>query len=152
MKTIYLDDSNRVSIICPKCRFEQYINTKNFKDTQKTLKGKCRCGEPYQFTIEFRKRYRKDVRLAGEYFIEGIREKGEIIIRDLSMGGIRFECLNPHHISKDDTLKVKFNLDDSKRSEIRKPVKVIWVKDRIIGAHFIETKLYEKDLGFYLRT
>jgi len=150
MKKIYVGYTNQARIICPKCGFEQNISTTNFKDTPKTLKGICRCGEAYQFTIEHRKRYRKDVRLPGEYFIPGIGEKGEVIIRELSMTGIRFECLNPHHISKDDTLKVKFKLDDPKRSEIRKPVKVIWVRDRTIGAHYTETKLYEKDLGFYL--
>lgn len=151
MYTIFTDDTNRVSIICPKCGFEQNINTTNFKDTQKKLKGKCRCGEPYQFTIEFRKRYRKDVRLPGKYSISGKGEKEEIIIRDLSLTGIRFESLGPHQISKDDLLEVTFKLDNYWRSKIRKLVKVIWVRDRIVGAHFIETKLYENDLESYLK-
>jgi len=152
METIYTDDTNRVSIICPKCGIEQNINTTNLKGTQKKLKGRCRCGEPYQFTIEFRKRYRKDVSLPGEYSILGIGIKGEIIIRELSMSGIRFECLSPHHIAKDDIVRMKFKLDDPKRSEIRKPVKVEWVRDLTIGAHYIEKKLYETDLGFYRET
>jgi hypothetical protein len=151
MYTVYTDDTNQVSIICPKCEREQNIDTTKFKDTQKKLEGKCRCGEPYQFTIEFRKRPRKDVRLLGEYFIPGIEEKGEIIIRELSMSGIRFECLNPHHISKDDTVKVKFKLDDPKRSDIQKHVKVVWVRDRIIGAYYIEKKLYQTNLALYLQ-
>ncbi|MCJ7538679.1 MAG: zinc-ribbon domain-containing protein [Desulfobacterales bacterium] len=152
MKKVYVDDSNKAIIICPKCGFEQNIDVTKFKDTQKKLKGKCRCGDAYQFTIEYRKRPRKDVRLTGEYFIQGIREKGDIIVRELSMIGIRFECLNPHHILKDDTVKVKFKLDDPKRSDIRKQVKVVWVRDRIMGAYYIETKLYKKDLGIYLQT
>ena len=150
MKTIYTDNTNRVSIICPKCGFEQHINTTNFKDTKKKLKGRCRCGEPYQFTIEFRKGYRKDVRLSGEYSILGKGEKEEIIIRDLSFTGIQLESLRPHQILKDDTLEVTFKLDNPRRSKIRKLVKVMWVRDRIVGAHYIETKLYEKDLGLYL--
>jgi hypothetical protein len=68
------------------------------------------------------------------------------------MTGIRFECMNPHHISKDEVLRVKFKLDNSMRTEIRKHVKVIWIKDRTIGAHFIETKFHKKDLEFYLQT
>ena len=75
MDTIYTDDTNRVSIICPKCGFEQNIDVSKFKDTQKKLKGRCRCGEPYQYTIEFRKRYRKDVSLPGEYNLQGKGEK-----------------------------------------------------------------------------
>ncbi len=151
MDTIYTDDTNRVSIICPKCGFEQNIDVSKFKDTQKKLTGKCGCGEPYEFTIEHRKRYREGVRLTGEYSILDKEEKGEIIIRDLSMSGIRFECLNPHHISEDDVLKVKFKLDRPKRSEIQKLVRVIRVRERIIGAQFMETKSYNNDLKFYLQ-
>jgi hypothetical protein len=46
---------------------------------------------------------------------------------------------------------MKFKLDNTLRSEIRKPVKVMWVRGRIVGAQFNERKLYEKDLGFYLK-
>ena len=151
MKKIYVDDTNKATVICPKCGFLQNIDVTNFKDTQKKLKGRCRCGETYQFTIEFRKKYRKDVRLPGEYVVQGKGEKGEIIIRELSLTGIRFESLRPNQILKDDTLEVTFKLDNTLRKKIRKLVKVIWVRDRIVGAYYIETKLYEKDLGFYLQ-
>lgn len=151
MDTIYTDDTNRVSIICPKCGFEQNIDVSKFKDTQKKLKSRCRCGEPYQYTIEFRKRYRKDVRLPGKYSILGRGEKEDIIIRDLSFTGIRFESLTPHQILEDDTLEVTFKLDNHRRSKIRKLVKVIWIRDLIVAANYIETKLYENDLEFYLK-
>ena len=99
---------------------------------------------------ELRKRPRKDVRLPGQYSIQTIGEKGDIIVRELSMIGIRFKCMNPHHIVKEDTVKVKFNLNDPKRSEIKKSVKVVWIRDRIIGAYYTETKLYKNELGSYL--
>lgn len=150
MYTIYTDDTNQVSIICPKCKVEQNINTTKIKGTQQKLEGKCKCGEPYEFTIEFRKRYRVDVELPGEYLILGKEGKGEMVVKDFSISGIKFECTNPHNILKDDTLIVKFKLDDLKRSEIRKPVRVRWVKGQAIGAQFLETKSYEKELGSYL--
>jgi hypothetical protein len=150
MKKVYVDDTDQATIICPKCGFEKDVDVSEFKDTSKKLKAKCKCGETYRFTIEFRKRYRKDVKLPGEYIAKEKGEKGEIIIRELSLTGVRFESLKPHKISTDDALEVKFKLDNPLRKEIRKLVKVIWVKDRIVGAHYIETKFYEKDLGFYL--
>lgn len=152
MKKVYVDDTNQATIICPKCGFEKIVDVTDFKDTPKKLKAKCKCGETYRFTIEFRKKHRKDVRLPGEYIIKKKGEKGEIIIRELSLTGIRFESLKPHQISSDDTLEVKFKLDNPRRSEIRKLVKVIWIRDRIVGAHYSEIKSYEKDLGFYLKT
>ena len=150
MYTIYADDTNQVSIICPKCKLEQNIDTTKFKDTQDKLKGKCKCGAPYEFKIEFRNRYRKDVNLPGKYIILGRGEKEDIIIRELSLTGIQFESLKPHYILEDDTLEVTFKLDNHWRSEIRKLVKVVWIRDLIIGAHFIETKSYKNELESYL--
>ena len=151
MKKVYVDDTNQATIICPKCGFEKNIDVTDFKDTPKSLKAKCKCGETHRFTIEFRKKYRKNVRLPGEYIAKEMGGKGEIIIRELSLTGIRFESLKPLQISSDDILEVKFKLDNPLRKEIRKLVKVIWIKDRIIGANYTETKFYEKDLGFYMK-
>ena len=150
MYTIYADETNQVSIICPKCQLEQHIDTTKFKHTPKKLEGKCQCGEPYEYTIEFRNSYRKDVNIPGNYTILGRGEKEDLIIRELSLTGLQFETLKPHYISEDDALEVTFKLDNHWRSEIRKLVKVIWIKDIIIGVHFMETNSYENELRSYL--
>jgi hypothetical protein len=151
MKKVYVGDNHQATIICPKCGFEKTVDVTGFKDSQKRLKAKCNCGETHRFTIEFRKTYRKDVRLAGEYTAKKKGEKGEIIVRELSLAGIRFESLKPHQISLNNILEVKFKLDNPLKPEICKLVKVIWIEDRFVGANFTETKFYEKDLGFYLK-
>jgi hypothetical protein len=33
------------------------------------LKAKCKCSKVFQVTFEFRKHYRKNVRLPGEYIV-----------------------------------------------------------------------------------
>jgi hypothetical protein len=101
--------------------------------------------------LEFRKHYRKKVRLHGEYFVQGRDEKGEIIIEDISADGIRFASLRPHYISRSDTVELKFTLDNPMRTEIHKLVKIIWIIDRKVGAMYCEPKGNDKDLGFYLR-
>ena len=150
MMIVWVGDNNKASIICPKCRFETNLDATKYKNTKRKLKAKCKCGEIFRFTIEFRTQYRKNVRLSGEYSIKEKKEKGEIIIKDLSLSGIKFESFRPHQISTDDILEVKFILNNTSKKEIRKEVKVIWVDKRIVGAQFIERKLYQKDLGFYL--
>jgi len=152
MDKVYVDENNRALIICPKCGFEKNIDATKFRNTKNMVKGKCKCKEAFQFALEYRKHYRKNVRLAGEYIIQKNGKKGEIIIRELSLNGIRFEGLTKNQISKNDILEIEFKLDNPQRSEIRKLAKVIWVRDRIVAAHYNETKLFEKDLGFYLRT
>ncbi len=150
MKKVYVDDTNKATITCPKCLYMISVDTAKIKNKQ--IKGVCRCGDPYHFSIEFRKRHRKNVMLPGEYLIRAKEQRGDIIIRELSLSGIRFESLDPHNILKNDTLDLKFNLNNPMRTEIRKSVKVVWVKNRLVGAHYLETKLYEKDLGFYLKS
>ena len=151
METVYVDDTNKATVICPKCKSEKNIDVTNFKDTHKKLKAKCQCGEVYRLTLEFRKYFRRNVRLPGEYFSQEKDEKGEIIIEDISMTGIRFASLKPHNIAKDDVIELKFILDNPARTEIEELVKIIWIIDRTVGVQFNDPKSLEKDLGFYLK-
>ena len=112
MEKVYVGYTNQVTIVCPKCGLEKNKIVFKFKDTHKRLKAKCKCGEVFRFILDFRKYYRKNVRLSGEYFVQGKDEKGEIIIKDISITGINFETLKPHNISKDDTVELKFTLDN----------------------------------------
>lgn len=152
MTKFYVNDTNQTTIVCPKCGFAKTIDTTNYKETQKRVKAKCKCGEVFKFTLEFRKHYRKDVRLPGEYTIQQSGEKGEIMVQDLSLSGLRFTSFRLHKIFTDDTLELKFNLDNPARTEIRRSAKVMWVRDRDVGAQYIGPKLPERDLAFYLRS
>jgi len=152
MKKVYVGENNRALIICPKCGFERNVDAMTLKTATNILKVKCKCRETFQIALEYRKHYRKEVRLTGEYIAQKSRERGEVIIRELSLTGIRFESLKPHQISLDDILEMRFILDNLLRTEIHKFAKVIWVKDRIVGACFSETELYSQALGFYMKT
>ena len=152
MKKVYVDNTNHATIICPKCKLKKNIDVTRFKNTQKKLKSKCRCGEVFRITLEFRKHPRKKVRLNGEYSIHGRSEKGEIIIEDISAGGVRFASLKPHYISRNDTVELKFTLDNTMKTEIHNLVKIKWIIDRTVGAQYIDPKSLEKDLGYYLKT
>jgi len=140
VENLYVADTNKVSIICPKCKSEKNTNVTNFKDTNKKLKAKCQCGEVFRLTLDFRKHYRKNVRFAGEYFVQEKDEKGKIIIENISANGIKFSSLGPHNISKDDTVELKFTLDNPTRTEINTVVKIIWIINRNIGGQYIDPK------------
>lgn len=49
-------------------------------------------------------------------------------------------------------LEVKFKIDNPLGSEIRKMVRVIWVRNRTVGVMYSGPKGNDKDLGFYMRT
>ena len=152
MEKVYVGSTNQVTIVCPKCGLEKNKIVFKFKDTHKRLKAKCKCGEVFRFILDFRKYYRKNVRLSGEYFVQGKNEKGEILIKDISMTGINFETLMPHNFSKGDLVELKITLDTPIRMEVHTLVKILWINDRNVGANFNDPKSIEKDLGFYLQT
>ena len=152
MKMVYVDDTNQATIVCPKCGFEKNVDVTKFKHTQKKLKAKCRCGAVFRLALEYRKHYRKKVRLHGEYVVQGRDEKGEIVVEDISASGIRFASLEPHYISRNDTVELKFTLDNPMKTKIHKLIKIIWIIDRNVGAQYIDQKSLEKDLDLYLKT
>jgi hypothetical protein len=101
-------------------RIRKKTNVFKFKDTHKRLKAKCKCGEVFRVELEFRRYYRNEVRLAGEYFFQEKDERGDILIEDISMTGIRFSSLKPHNISKDDSVELKFTLTNQRKTEIQR--------------------------------
>ena len=152
MVRIHVGDAKIATVICHKCGLHKNIDVTKFKNTHKRLKATCRCGAVFQLTLEFRKHYRKEVRLAGEYFAKKKADKGNMLVEDISGNGIKFVCLRPHKLSKDDIVELKFNLDNSVRTEIQGLVKIIWIDDINIGAEYINPRSFTSKLGFYLQT
>ena len=150
MEKVYVDRTNKVTIICPKCGLEKKINVFKFKDTHKRLKAKCKCGEDFRFALDFRKYYRKNAKLTGKYFVKGKDEEREILIEDISKTGIKFATLTPHNFSRGDLVELKITLDTPMRMGVRTRVKILWIVNRNVGAQFTDPKLLEKDLGLYM--
>ena len=150
MTIIYAGHTNQITITCPKCGLKKNTNVFKFKDTHKRLKAKCKCGEVFRVDLEFRRYHREEVRLSGEYFSQEKDEKGQVLIKDISMTGIKFETLKPHNISKDDAVDLKFTLDNPDKTELQTLAKIMWVVDQTIGAHFIDQSRIKQDLVFYL--
>ena len=151
MEKVYVDKNSRATIICPKCKIEKKLDVKDFKDTHKRVKAKCKCGEIFRITLEYRRHYRKKVRLAGEYIVQGKDEKAGVIIRDISVSGIRFSNLKPYFISRNDTVELKFTLDNPMRTEIQTSIEVKWIIDNNVGGQFCDPRSLEKDLMPYLK-
>ena len=152
MERMYAGATNHVTVICPKCGLKKNINVFKYKDTHKRLKAKCKCGEIFRLSLEFRRFYRKIVRLTGEYFSQERDEKGEVLIKDISMTGINFETLKPHNMAKYDTVELKFILDNPDKTELNTLVKIMWVSDLNIGGFFIDQSRLKQDLVLYLTT
>lgn len=67
---------------------------------------------------------------------------------NLSMSGLRFTTVGTTDINKDDTLRVKFSLDNKKAYLIDREVVVRDVWKSQYGCEFINLAYEEKELGF----
>ena len=150
MQQVFVDHTNQVKVICPKCGMEKNINVFKFKDTHKRLKANCKCGEVFRFALNFRKHFRKKVMLSGEYVIQEKNLRDDIFIKDISMSGINFITYKEHIFSKNDTIELKLALDDQMEPAIHASAKIKWINDRNVGAQFKNPKSLEKDLRFIL--
>jgi len=151
MEIINAGATNHVTITCPKCGLSKNKDITDFKDTPKRLMATCKCGEVFQVDLELRRYHRKIVRLSGEYFVQEKDEKGEVLIKNISMNGINFDTIKPHNISPNDIAELKFTLDNPNKTELQTLVKIIWIIDLNVGGQFIDESSLKQDLLLYLR-
>lgn len=163
-KKIYVSKDSTAVLLCPHCGETKKVSVSQFKEKKHTIKIKCVCEQVYSVNLEFRKIFRKKVRLYGSYAklyaknpkdtFKGKRndaiEQGNIIVKDIAKNGIGILTLETHSLKTGDELKVKFALDDSIKTEIEIKVIVKWVKDNLVGCEIIDSQQDSRKLGFYL--
>jgi len=149
----YVQDDNCITIKCPACSQPACIKVESLQNKRKTFKVRCTCKAVFKVEVDYRRFYRKPTQIPGIYkpIKPPGREGSEILIINLSKEGIAFQVFTGHGIRKGDTLKVLFELDDRKRSFLKKRVKVLSINRYDIGCRFLDPDLFEKALGFYLQ-
>jgi diguanylate cyclase (GGDEF)-like protein len=132
--------------ICDSCR-EEETGFRRFRDVAANL---FQIYSEEKQAMERRQCYRKDVQLAGAFQNPDTGETGDFLIENLSLNGLGFTTLLNHRLAKNALIKVAFRLDDSRRTEISRMVRVRYVDGRFVGCQFSDQKSYDSDLGFYL--
>jgi len=141
-------------ICCPFCNLKKRMAANKFKGKKHRIGVRCKCGERFQVQFNYRKSYRKNVTIAGEFrTLLPTASAGKMMqVCDLSRYGLRIKMVDPAVVHRGDEILVKFILDDSKRTSISTKVAVRFVKDEFLGCEFTELSHYEKALGFFLMT
>ena len=152
LTTVHVIDNEFVMINCPFCGIVKKVTAHKYRNIKHRITVRCKCDSRFNVQFNFRKNYRKSVAIAGEFMTLSPKLSTERVmtVYDLSTNGLRFKMIDNVVVNKGDELLVKFNLDDAKRSFIRKKVVVRFANDNLIGCEFTELALYEKELGFYL--
>lgn len=144
-----MNEENKATICCPYCGYTATVSAEKFSTDKKILKTRCTCGKAFLSSLEFRKHYRKKVRLAGSMRNLRTRKVVDIVVRDLSGGGIGFTVLSQIVPEVGDVLDLDFTLDNANRSKISVQVSVRKIEDRFVGSQFAIRNI-PRELGFYL--
>src|SRR5439155_21236774 len=80
----------------------------------------CSCGTPSRVLLNFRKVYRKNLKLAGKFTLSSGTSKieGHCIVLDLSRTGMRVRPVSSQNVAKRQFIDVHFAFDDQSRTEL----------------------------------
>ena len=153
METVkaFVRANDTVTIVCPVCKSPKNAAVGAFRDKSHYLKVRCSCDTVFTVHLDFRQHYRKQTDLPGTFrSINPPGMGGEIHIKDISVSGIGFTINGVQVLERGNTLALTFTLDDKRKTKLTKEVVVRTVQGDFVGCRFVETKAYEKELGFYL--
>jgi hypothetical protein len=148
----YVNDDGKTTLKCPNCEIHKRIDFNKHVFSRKPFKAICKCGTQFRGIFEFRRHFRKQVRLSGHYTHKITKsEKKDILVKNLSLHGVGFTCLGRPDLKVGDNLEITFWLDNPKSSKIQLWVEVIFISGNYIGAQRRDIQIAQSDLGFYLQ-
>ena len=152
LQRVYPAENGQAVIVCPDCAKHTPIDASPYMYSHKSLKVGCCCGHKFPVVFDTRMFYRKALHLAGQYTKRPTDDPELLTLEDLSYTGVKFRTRFSHKIVVDDVLTIDFILDNRQCSRIIKPVRVIYVQGRVIGAAFCDRQAYSTELTYYLNT
>lgn len=152
--TVHVRDNNAATLICPACNTVKHIAVSKFQHSRHTLSVRCRCQHVFNVLLDFRRHFRKQISLPGTYIItsEGGVGGGLIHINNISRGGLGFTVSGLHRIEQGQEILLEFQLNDRKKTALRKQAVVRSVRQNAIGCQFKESTELDKALGFFLQS
>jgi hypothetical protein len=153
MEKVHISNSNSATFVCPNCENTSTVDVSKYAKIEKrvTVNVKCRCGHEFKVELEKRKKYRKQTNLPGTYTnLDTDIDKGVISVMDISSTGLKLKLNVQPNFKVGDTLRVEFNLDDKRHTEIIKKVIVQNISGKYVGVAFAPGEPDDSALGFYL--
>lgn len=152
VQKIYVNQDGLAVMKCPACQAVKSADVSKLRNAeQHVIKVRCTCQQVFAVKLEFRKAYRKEVKLAGDFqSLPTGKHRGRLTVVNISKGGVGAQVIGFNQFRIGDELRISFNLDDRHNSLIEKKVMVRLVKQNYIGCQFLDPSSQDKALGFYL--
>ena len=151
---VHVRDNNTATLICPVCGAIKHLSTENLLHGRHTVSVRCRCQHVFSVLFNFRRHFRKQTSLPGTYSITNPAGGGGGIvhINNISRGGLGFTVSGMHRIELGQELMLEFQLNDRKKTQLKKQAIVRSVQQNTVGCQFKDKTDMERDLGFYLQS
>ena len=148
----FVDTQGNATIKCPQCGIIKHLPVTQYRGRQHALKVRCNCNYAWNLLLDFRRHYRKKTELSGTYTLDApTNGGGRLTVVNISRSGVGFEVTGLHAIMIGQKARLQFTLDNKKKTHIDKHVVIISVKNGYVGCEFLDDRVFEKDLGFYLQ-
>lgn len=151
---VFVREDNTATLVCPACSKPKNISVASYRNKCHFLKVRCPCERVFRVHLDFRQHYRKPTNLPGMFVC--LRPAGlgggRMTVSDISLGGVGITITEHHDLRVGCLLDLTFNLDDRKKTLLKKKAVVRKISGNFIGCQFVDKDLYEKEIGFYLKT
>jgi len=152
IEKVFVNTEGQATVVCANCNTPKIFDVLHLVSRPHYLKVKCHCGNSFLIKLDFRQAYRKDTKLPGNFtMLPPSLESGVCIVIDLSLTGLRFQTVGTHRLKIGQRGYIDFDLDDKKKTHIRKGIIIRKIEGKEYGCQFTESKALEKELGFYMR-
>ncbi len=155
VEKVFVSAESTATFVCPKCSRSRTQDVSLYLEADREIKAKirCKCGHRFETTVDRRKYYRKITNLVGIYLIEEKGITGQMTVKDISRGGLKFQIHSPPAFKIGDRIVVEFRLDDRYKTSISKSLIIKSISDGYVGTQFVSidpTSAIDKAIGFYL--
>ena len=151
-RKIYVSPDDTAVISCPHCVRQKTVPVASYKGKAR-VKIKCGCKNVFAVNLEFRRNVRKKTNLLGKFTNHSQKNiRGDIAVKNLSMGGLNFVSMDIDKFMNGDEITVSFKLDNADRAAIKKDAIVRFIHKNSAGCEFEKSGDYAPGgpLGFYI--
>ena len=144
-------------LTCPKCGRQEAVAPTLFERMGAVLRVNCPCQCSFRIIREMRHTFRKSVRLDGLFAqdvshlnkMAVVNVWGPMVVTNISKTGLSFTAEKASLLRRGDRVHLRFYLDNSSKTLIKKSAGVKSVQGDAVGCEFIGSDRYDVTLGFY---
>ncbi len=154
---LFAVDGADYQLTCPKCGRQETVAPAVFEKMGAVLRVNCPCQCSFRIIRELRQTYRKAVRLDGLFAqdvshlnkMAVVNVWGPMVVTNISKTGLKFTAEKASLLRQGDRVHLRFYLDNSSKTLIKKPAQVKSIRGDTVGCEFLGSDRYDVTLGFY---